>query len=220
MQQMSPIKTKLQSFFMDAGLVDGVNQQNNLTDVAKKMGELVLNNLLYEVASSVSLDALKWLVINGADPKNVGTLHDLNLLKKVALRPLLDRLEYFLGFGLDPLERSRDGRTILHLAAQGGLDQQVLALLLAKGLSISDVDNSGAMPMHYASVKSVATLLAGGAEIEAKDSLGLTVLLLAAKNGHNDVASELLNNTASVYAVDNKGRTALHYAAMSHNSDT
>ena len=218
-QQISPIKAELQSIFMEAGLVDGVNQQNNLTDVAKKMGEPALNNLLYEVASSASLDALKWLVVHGADPKNVGTLHDLTLLQKVAMRPRLDRLEYFLSFGLNPLERSRDGRTILHLAAQGGLDQNVLALLVAKGLSVSDSDNTGAMPIHYSSVKSVATLLAGGAEIEAKDGLGLTALLLAAKNGRNDVVSELLNNAASVYAVDNKGRTALHYAAMAHNSD-
>jgi ankyrin repeat protein len=219
MQQMSPIKTELQSIFMEAGLVDGVNQQNNLTDVAKKMGEPALNNLLYEVASSASLDALKWLVVNGADPKNVGTLHDLTLLQKVALRPRLDRLEYFLSFGLNPLERSRDGRTILHLAAQGGLDQNVLTLLLSKGLKVSDGDLAGRTPMHYASVKSVASLLAGGAEIDAKDSLGLTALLQAAKEGRNDVVSELLNNAASVYAVDNKGRTALHYAAVGRNTD-
>lgn len=219
MQQMNPIKTELLSIFMEAGLVDGVNQHNNLTDVAKKMGEPALNNLLYDVASSASLDALKWLVVNGADPKNVGTIHDLTLLQKVALRPRLDRLEYFLSFGLNPLERSRDGRTILHLAAQGGLDQRVLALLLAKGLKIDDVDAAGRMAMHYASVKSVAVLLGGGAEIDAKDSLGLTALMQATKNGHNDVIGELLNNAASVYAVDNKGRTALHHAAMGRSSE-
>jgi ankyrin repeat protein len=219
MQQMNPIKTELQSIFMEAGLVDGVNQQNNLTDVAKKMGEPALNNLLYEVASSASLDALKWMVANGADPKNVGALHDLTLLQKVALRPRLDRLEFFLGFGLNPLERSRDGRTIMHLAAQGGLDQKVLALLSSKGLKVSDGDVAGRMPIHYASVKSVAALLGGGADIEAKDSLGLTALLHAAKEGRNDVVSELINNAASVYAFDNNGRTALHYAAMARNSD-
>jgi ankyrin repeat protein len=219
MKQMSPIKTELQSIFLENGLVDSANPQGNLADVAKRMGEPALNNLLYEVASSASLDALKWIVANGADPKNIGTIRDLTLLQKVALRPRLDRMEYFLGFGLNPLERSKDGRTILHLAAQGGLDQPVLALLLSKGLKITDTDIAGRMPIHYSSVKSVSVLVAAGAEVDAKDSQGLTALLLAAKEGRNDVASELLNNAASVYVVDNKGRTALHHAAIGRNAD-
>jgi ankyrin repeat protein len=217
--QMGPVKTELQALFAEQGLVSGGNERTSLADVAKTLGEPTMNSLLYQAASSGSLDALKWLVAHGADPKNVGAQQDLTLLQKTALYPRLERLEFMLGFGLDPLERSHDGRSVLHVAAQGGLDSKVLELLLSKGLTVTDADNAGRMPMHFASVKSIGVLVAAGAEIDATDDAGMTALHQAAKQGRNDAVAELLRNSASVFAKDKKGRTPLHYAAMAQGSE-
>lgn len=217
--QLGPVKAELQTLFMEQGLVDGNNERASLADVAKTVGEPTMNGLLYEAASNGSLEALKWLVAHGADPKNVGAQKDLTLLQKTALHPRLDRLEFMLGFGLDPLERSRDGRSVLHFAAQGGLDPVVLKLLLSKGLTVTDADHAGRLPMHFASLKSIGVLVAAGAEIDATDDLGMTALQQAAKEGRNDAVTELLRNSASVFVKDKKGRTALHHAAMSQKSE-
>ena len=217
--QLGPLKTELVTLFTEQGLVDGSNERASLESVAKVVGEPGMNNLLYEAASSSSVEALKWLVAHGADPKNVGAQKDLTLLQTTALHPRLDRLEFMLGFGLDPLERSRDGRNMLHYAAQRGLDPAVLKLLLAKGLKVNDADHLGRLPMHFASLKSIGVLVAAGAEIDATDDAGMTPLHQAAKEGRNDAVAELLRNSASVFAKDKKGRTPLHHAAMGQRSE-
>lgn len=218
-QEIAPLKAELQNLFMEAGLVDSSNQQQTMESVAKNLSEQQMNRLLYDAASSSSIDVLRWLIKNGADPKNVGVIGDQTLLQKVAQRPRMDRLELFLSYGLNPLERSRDGRTLLHAAAQGGLDPTVLQLLLSKGLKIDDTDIAGRTPLHVASVKSVSVLVSGGANIEVADLNGMTPLLLASKEGRLEDVTELINNGASVFAKDKNGRTPLHHAVLARNPE-
>jgi ankyrin repeat protein len=217
--QLAPVRVELQNFFMEQGLVGGNDKSTSLADMTKTLDGQAMNDLFYEAASSVSLEALKWLVAHGADPKNVGARKNLTLLQVTARLPRLDRLEYMLGFGLDPLERCSDGRGVLHLAAQGGLDAQVLKLLQSKGLNVTDTDHAGRTPMHFASLKSIPVLVAAGAEIDAPDNMGMSALHQAAKEGRNDAVTELLRNSASVFAKDKKGRMPLHYAAMARGGD-
>ena len=218
-QDNFPVMTELKDLFQQEGLVDGVGSVD-LAEVAKRTGEPGMNKLLYEAASGSSLDAIKWLVKNGADPRNVGTIKDLTLLQKAAKMPRYERIEYFLSFGLDPLQRGRDNVTVLDIAAQGGLDQRTLSLLIDKWLKVTDVDASGKKPIHYASVKSIPALVAAGSDIDAADAEGRTALHYAARDGQNAVVVELLNHGASVYAQDNRGRTPLHLAAMSDNANS
>lgn len=217
-QHNLPVLTELRELFMQEGLVDGGGSVD-LADVAKKTGEAGMNRLLYEAAARSSLDAIKWLVKNGADPRNVGTIKDLALLQNAAKMPKYERIEYFLGFGLDPLERSRDKVTVLDIAAQGGVDQRTLALLISKGLSVKDVDATGRQAIHFASVKSIPVLVAAGADVNATDSEGRTALHYAARTGQNALVAELLKNAASVFAQDSRGRTPLHLAAIGNNSN-
>jgi ankyrin repeat protein len=178
-----------------------------------------MNRLLYEAAPGASVEVLKWLVNHGAVPSNVGAMTDLPLLHRAAQSPRYDRLEYLLSFGLDPLERSREGLTLLHVAARGGLDERVLQLLTSHGLKVGDASKTGLRPIHLASVKSIPVLIAAGADINAKDEDGRTALHRAAREGRNDVVAELIRNNASVHSTDNRGRTPLHLAAMATGAD-
>ncbi len=219
-QTYTPVLVEVKELFLTTGQIDSSSNAVDLAAVAKRIGEPGMNDVLYEAASSASLDTLKWLVEHGADPKNIGALHDLTLLQKAAKAPRYERFDYFLGFGLDPLQRTSDGMTLLHIAAQAGMDQRCLELLVSKGLRISDADSLGRQAIHVASVKSIPVLIAAGADIDAKDSKGRTALHYAAREGRNDIVTELLHYSASVFVQDEHGRTPLHLAAMKLSYDT
>ncbi len=216
----APIAVELAELFVANGLIDGPVRTEDLANAAKRAGPAGMNRLLYAAASGASLPALKWIVEHGADPRNVGTLEDVPLLFRAAKRPLADRLEYLIGTGLDPTERSRAGLSLMHVAAQNGLDERVLALLRAKGLTTADTAPDGRQPIHYANVKSIGVLAKAGADLNAVDREGHTALHWAAFEGRQEVVAQLLALNASVFNADLKGRTPLHLAAMSRSEPT
>lgn len=215
-KQLEPIRTELIQIFMEEGLIDGPAHNLVLADVAKKVGQPGMNRVLYAAAPTAGLDALKWLIQHGADPKNVGTMQNTTLLQQAAKNPKFDRLEYFLSLDLDPLETSRDGRTLLHIAAEGGLDERMLTLLRSKGLKLTDTTPNGSSALHFASVKSIPVLIAAGMNVDTPDASQRTALHYAALNGKGEVVTELLRANASVFAQDNKGQTPLHLASLKH----
>ena len=56
-------------------------------------------------------------------------------------------------------------------------------------------------------------LLARGANIETKDVMSMTPLLVAAKNGHRDIVRVLLDNGADINETDRGERTCLLLAS-------
>jgi ankyrin repeat protein len=80
--------------------------------------------------------------------------------------------------------RRVDGRTPLHLAAQGG-HAAAIELLVARGADVNAPDEAGQTPLHHMVLwctdrEVVGRLLAYGAELNARDRHGVTPLLLAA----------------------------------------
>lgn len=59
-----------------------------------------------------------------------------------------------------------------------------------------------------------------GADVNAKDDTGLTVLMDAAIAGHTDIAELLIKAGADVNAKDDTGLTALMYAVSAEQKDT
>ncbi|MBQ7193142.1 MAG: ankyrin repeat domain-containing protein, partial [Synergistaceae bacterium] len=58
-----------------------------------------------------------------------------------------------------------------------------------------------------------AMLIASGADVNARDSMGHTPLMSAAFEDDDGILTALLNSGAEVNAQDREGRTALMYAA-------
>lgn len=217
--EVQQVRIELSELMSTQGYLSGPSDSENLAGVAKRVGPAGMNRLLYDSAPTASLAALQWMVKNGADPKNTGALAEEPLLHRVVRIPQPERLEYFMGLGLDPKEKSRDGATLLHVAARNGLDERMLALLVSKGLGMTDATTAGKQPIHMASVKSIPVLANAGADISAKDAMGRTPLHWAALEGKHEQVSALLRMSASVFATDKQGRTPLHLAAMGNSEE-
>jgi ankyrin repeat protein len=213
-RQGLPAYVELSEVFMTAGLADG-NGRVDLDKAAKLAGESGMNRLLYDNASTASLDALKWMVKHGADPKQIGALDKGTLLQRVARKPGLDRLGYFIDeLHLDPMQKTPDGVGLIHVAAQAGVDTAALQYLRGKGLTVNAVDPAGRQAIHYAALKSIESLLNAGADLNAVDDGGRTALHWAVEEGRHDVVAELLRLGGSVFAADKAGNTPLHLAAL------
>jgi uncharacterized protein len=63
-------------------------------------------------------------------------------------------------------------------------------------------------------------LLAGGADVNAKDNEGRTALMFALINAHNNTVKELIEHGADVNAADNDGETALMMAATTGDMES
>jgi ankyrin repeat protein len=77
---------------------------------------------------------------------------------------------------------------------------------------------TGCTPLIYSARarkrEAMMLLMAGDADVGAKDQKGASVLHLAAKAGFDDVMNDLIGKGADVSAKDCNGNTPLHYAAM------
>lgn len=63
------------------------------------------------------------------------------------------------------------------------------------------------------SAETVQALLKYKPDLEIRDALGWTPLIIAASSGSLDVVKELIGAGADVTAVNDRDQTALHYAA-------
>jgi len=120
------------------------------------------------------------------------------------------------------------------LRAAKALDAPAIAALLAKGADISLANSRGITPIMAAaglgsvdadtrgfylsedtqqrSIESLKLLIKAGADINSKDSRGLTPLHEAARWGWNDVVQFLVANGADLTAKDNRGNTPIDSA--------
>ena len=101
----------------------------------------------------------------------------------------------------------------VHWAAFKG-DTNILAVLVKKRADVKKKGtNQEITALHIArDAKTAKFLIQHGADVEAKDTLGQTPLMWAAKRGNPDVAGCLIENGAKLEAKGKNGSTALYLA--------
>lgn len=141
-------------------------------------------------------------------------------LHAAAVRRDAERVKALLASHADPNARDKWGRTPIMWAARYiDNDRQTIPVLARAGGNVNAVDESGMSALHIAASHAwdgeLHDLLACGAQIDARDTMGQTPLMCAVASRARRYQIEfLLKAGASINAVDNQGRTALIHAAM------
>jgi ankyrin repeat protein len=118
-----------------------------------------------------------------------------------------------------------NGNTPLIEAIELCCSQEIVRKLLNhNGIDLNKADDGGETPLHAAvyenQVEVIKMLLAAGThvDIDKPDNDQWTPLILAANHDHADVVHLLLEKGANADAANNKGETALYFAALNQNS--
>jgi hypothetical protein len=114
--------------------------------------------------------------------------------------------------------RSKDGSTMLHIAADHTGNAEIVKILISKGADVYAKDDIGSTPLHYAKNAEIAdVLISNRANINAKAKGGITPLHLAIFRGKMDVINVLISKGADIEAVEDNGHTPLHGAILCGN---
>ena len=191
--------------------------------------------LLVAAARDGSLETVKMLIEAGADERASDGMGATPLLA-ASLAGDAETVKFLLDRGADPNQADKAGTTPLQNAA-GNLDREMIRALLAKGANVNaantfggrvrhgDIELKGLTPLMLAaphgSPAVLGMLIEAGAEVDARDSRGMTALMLAAASSRQNHKSMklLLAHGADPNAVSVKGETPLDWAAKYNDPD-
>ena len=196
--------------------------------------------LLVAAANPGSIEIVRLLVANGADPKERGPF-GRNALIVAADANDLEMVGFFLEKGLEVNATNRTdklGHTAL-MAASGQTNADIVRLLLEKGADVNaattaDPENTGRrgrgplalkgetalmLAAPYGSPELLRLMLRAGANVNARDGRGMTPLMLAvaAENQDPRVVKMLLDAGAERGVASIAGETAFDWACKYGN---
>jgi ankyrin repeat protein len=134
-----------------------------------------------------------------------------DLILHLATRASLSSLKYLLSF-VDVTVRDANKRTILHLAVELGLEENVLAILNHTQAPRANDNNSSSLSADFA--KSTLPTASLQTIIDEFDSRNHTPLYIAVSQGHRTIVQHLLKAGANPALCADDGGNALHQAAF------
>ena len=188
---------------LEAGLV---------TDDTDRSGK----SALHHAAMSGNLKLIKLLLEYKADAR----IRDKYSRLPIHYSSNRETSQFFIDLGIDPQDCDEDGSTPFHVAAKYACTDVMTLLWKISPTLVDRRVKNGRPPLHlaYYQEESVRWLLAHGAEINAKDKSGDTVLMRATRSEEDKVVELLLLHHADPSIRDHSGQTALHHAAEYGNS--
>jgi ankyrin repeat protein/truncated hemoglobin YjbI len=131
----------------------------------------------------------------------------------------LHRVTVLLGYGASIDDRGRYGLTALHYAVRGG-KLPFIKLLLERGADANALGADCLTPLlHLSKTRSKADpipvmerLVASGADVNARDETGGTLLMYFARRGNADAVQWLVAHGADRNARNKSGKTAAQFA--------
>ena len=132
----------------------------------------------------------------------------------------LDNMETLLQYGADINARDINGSSLFHLAS-GHSKQEIVELLLKLNqISVNATENNRRTPLMFACLDggrldNMKTLIQYGADINARDINGSTLLHFASRYAEQEIVEFLLKfNQISVNATNNNQATPLMFACL------
>ncbi len=172
--------------------------------------------LLYIVANSSNLEALRLLMEYGADVQTHCTPRYEALFIAAINNPAAEIIEMLINNGANLVEKDHEGNTALLLAAAFNKSARVIDTLLEYGLKVNVKNNFGFDSLMLAAYENgnllvLQSLLDNEADVNASDKLGHTALMAAALRGDENAMQYLIKRGADFKAKDQNGLGVLDY---------
>lgn len=184
------------------------------------------NTALHYAVGEDNLESVKFLLNHGANV-NVKGQKEATPSLIAASKGCIKVLKVLLDAGAANIHaRDATGKSFLHHAVIGvnltkdiKPRQQVIKLLLEKGLEVNDKDQSGQTPLHFAvfreSFELVEFLLKNGAGVdEVTNVKKARPIFLAVSHKCKEIVKLLLASGANISHQDNNGNNVLHRAVL------
>ena len=182
-----------------------------MSDNQEKLNEQLLNVVLSDKDSDeAKLKKIKYLVRLGADVnQKVNGKNLLRIAREKGYKEIENVIKESLRKSFDELLEGDKFDRVLDECGYAKGHKVIVSKQKAIDLGKQFWGNDGKLK----SAKEIEVLIQQGADVNIKSGKGNTALVIASKNGYNDVVEVLLEGGADVHQKDNDGNTALLWAA-------